>query len=90
MSVISIFVIPMPCLCSNSSHLCMHCIMDTLGIHWGYDSTIAYKFITQILMSVHQVHVTLMLCVLTLMGPSHALALEDSQEMDSCVKVNRA
>ena len=41
-------------------------------------------------MSVHQVHVTLMLCVLTLMGPSHALALEDSQEMDSCVKVNRA
>ena len=23
MSVMSIFVIPMPCLCSNSSHLCM-------------------------------------------------------------------
>ena len=46
--------------------------------------------ITQVMMSVHQVHVTLMLCVLTLMGPSHALALEDSQEMDSCVKVNRA
>ena len=40
-------------------------------------------------MSVHQVHVTLMLYVLTLMDPSHALALEDSQEMDSSVKVNR-